>query len=76
MSTSQLKKQAKHVIDGLSDAQLRVATEFLAFVQTRELDPATLELLSVPGFKGSFERGVREVKAGKTRPWREVKAKV
>ena len=43
MSTAQLRQQAKAVIDDLSKDQLRVASEFLAFVKSRELDAATLE---------------------------------
>jgi hypothetical protein len=76
MSTLQLKRQAKKVIDELSDAQLRVASEFLAFVRTRDLDSATLELLTIPGFEQSFARGMRDVKAGRTRSWREVQRNV
>lgn len=71
MSTLQLKRQAKQVIDELSEAQLRVANEFLAFVRTRDVDAATVELLGIPGFKESFARGMRDVKAGRSRPWRE-----
>jgi hypothetical protein len=72
MSTLQLRKQAKALIDGLSGSQLRVASEFLAFVKSRELDAATLELLSIPGFEASYARGARDVKAGRTRPWRQT----
>ena len=64
------------MIDELSVAQLRVVSEFLAFVKARQDDPATLELLSIPGFPASFARGLRDVKAGRTRPWREVRRDV
>jgi hypothetical protein len=79
MSTAQLKRRAKSMIDGLSPAQLRVASEFLAFVQSRgedATDPATRELLAIPGFAASLARGTRDVKAGRTRPWREVRRDV
>jgi hypothetical protein len=66
MSTVQLRQQAKAVIDNLSADQLRVASEFLAFVKSRELDSATLELLSIPGFEASFARGMKDIKAGIT----------
>ena len=72
MSTLQLRRKAKAVIDDLSTAQLRVASEFLAFVKSRELDSATLELLSIPGFQASFLQGMNDIKAGRTKPWREV----
>jgi hypothetical protein len=45
MSTAQLRQQGKALIDSLSAPQLRVASEFLAFVKSRDLDPAALELL-------------------------------
>ena len=76
MSTLQLRKRAKSLIDGMSDAQLRVASEFLAFVKSREPDAATLELLSIPGFPASYDRGTRDIAAGRTRPWREVRRDV
>ena len=73
MSAAQLREQAKAVIDDLSLDQLRVASEFLAFVKSRELDPATLELLSMPGFEASFARGVKDIRSGRTKSWRKVR---
>ena len=64
------------MIDDLSTAQLRVASEFLAFVKSRELDAATRELLAMPGFAESFARGAKDVKAGRTRPWRTARRDV
>ena len=76
MSTAALKREAKALIDAMSPAQLRVASEFLAFVKARELDAATLELLSSPGFEASFARGMRDVKAGRTTNWRKARSDV
>jgi hypothetical protein len=76
MSTLTLRREAKALIDTMSPAQLRAASEFLAFVKSRELDSATLELLAIPGFTASFARGMKDIKAGRTRPWREVRADV
>ncbi len=76
MSTIQLRQQAKALIDDLSTTQLRVASEFLAFVKSRELDSATLELLSIPGFEASFARGMKDIKAGRTKDWRKVRSDV
>ncbi len=61
------------MIDTLSDTQLRVASEFLAFVKARESDDATLELLSIPGFESSYARGMKDIKAGRATPWRRVR---
>ena len=76
MSAVQLRQQAKALIDDLSTTQLCVAAEFLAFVKSRDLDSATLELLSVPGFEASFDRGMKDIKTGRTKPWREVRSDV
>ncbi len=76
MSTSELRQQAKALIDDLSISQLRVASEFLAFVKSRELDAATLELLAIPGFEKSFAKGIKNIKAGRTKPWRKVRSEV
>jgi hypothetical protein len=76
MSTVELRQQAKAVIDNLSTDQLRVASVFLEFVKSRELDSATLELLSIPGFQASFARGMKDIKAGRTRPWRKARSDV
>jgi hypothetical protein len=76
MSTLALKREAKALIDAMSPAQLRVTSEFLAFVKSRELDSATMELLGIPGFETSFARGMKDIKAGRTKPWREVRSDV
>ena len=57
MSTLLLKREAKALIDTMSPAQLKAASEFLAFIKSRELDPATQELFGIPGFKASYARG-------------------
>jgi len=52
------------MIDALSGARLRAASEFLAFVKNRGTDAATLELLTIPGFEKSFARGMRDMQGG------------
>ena len=76
MGIVKLRKEAKALIDVMSGAQLRVASEFLAFVKARETDAATLELLTIPGFEASYARGMRDIKAGRTKPWRKVRSDV
>ena len=70
MSTTELRREAKAVIDRLSGTRLKVVSEFLAFVNDRETDAATVELLSLPGFEKSFLQGMSDIKAGRTRAWR------
>jgi hypothetical protein len=73
MSTAELRREARSLIETMSGAQLRVAAEFLAFVKDRRADAATLELLRIPGFEASYARGLRDLAAGRTRPWRKVR---
>jgi hypothetical protein len=76
MSTVQLRREAKALIDAMSGPQLRVASEFLAIVKSRRADAATLELLMIPGFARSYARGLGNIKAGRTKPWRQVRRRV
>ena len=76
MSTVALRRQAKAIIDEMSPPQLRVASEFLAFVRSRSTDAATRELLSIRGFESSFARGVQDIKSGRTKAWRRVRGDV
>lgn len=72
MTTVERRRQAKALIDVMSGAQLRTALEFLAFVKDGRMDAATLELLTIPGFAASYARGMRDIKGGRTKPWRRL----
>jgi hypothetical protein len=76
MSSGTLRQKAKALIDDLSVPQLRIASEFLAFVKSREADRATLELLSIPGFDAAYVRGLKDIKAGRSGPWRKFRTDV
>jgi hypothetical protein len=76
MSTMEMRKNAKALIDQMSGVELRVASEFLAFVKRRRMDAATLELLEIAGFEESYRRGMRDIKAGRAVEWREVRKEV
>jgi hypothetical protein len=76
MSTIELRHHAKALIDTMSTRQLKAASEFLAFIKSRHADSATLELLSIPGFEASYTRGIRDIKSGRTKPWRMVRSDV
>jgi hypothetical protein len=76
MSTLELREEAKAMIDVMSGKRLRVASELLAFIKDRPTDAATLELLTIPGFAAAYARGMRDIKAGRTKPWRKVRSDV
>ena len=48
----------------LSPDRLRVADDFLAYLEEREENEATQELLSIEGFDQAFRRAVQQVEAG------------
>lgn len=76
MTTIQLRKQVAQRIRRLSPERLKVADAFLAFLQDRENNAATAELLSIPGFKASLRRGLKQVAAGKMVPFAKVRRDV
>jgi len=49
VSASELRRRLKERVDGLSVKRLRVADEFLAYLEQRESIEATEELLRIPG---------------------------
>ena len=71
-----MRQDAKALIDSMSEAQLRVVSEFLAFIRDHEASAATQELLDAPGFKASYARGRRDIKTGCTKTWRKVRTDV
>jgi hypothetical protein len=63
MSTLELRRRVKQTIDRLSAPKLKAADRLLR--QLRDEDAATTELLSIPGFLGSFQRGMKDVAGGR-----------
>ncbi len=65
VTTGELRRQAKRRIQGMSEERLRVADDFLAYLEEREGDEATEELLRIPGFIERFKRAQSEIADGK-----------
>jgi len=59
-----LLETAENRLRRLSLARLRVAADFLAYLEEREESDATEELLSIPGFTGAFDCAVLQVNTG------------
>lgn len=55
---------ARERLERLSQARLRVASDFLAYLDEREQSEATEELLRIPGFEDAFRRAVRQAEEG------------
>jgi len=77
MTTVQLRKRVEARVRGLSPRGLKVADDFLAYLEDREEDnAATRELLAIPGFQRRIERAMKRVAAGKTVPLAKVRRNV
>jgi len=64
MSTAELLQRAKHRLDMLTPERLRLAEDFLAYLEEREEDEATAELLAIPGFTEALQEAEADVTAG------------
>jgi hypothetical protein len=75
MSATDTRRAAKRRIDSLSADRLRVADDFLAYLQERESNEATEELLSIPGFIERLEKAEKQIEAGKVTPVGKLRRK-
>ena len=66
--TRDLLDRAKRRLDSLSRERLRAAEDFLAYLEERETDEATDEILRLPGLVAALERAEREVAEGPLTP--------
>lgn len=73
MTARELRRELKRRIDRLSEERLAVADDFLAYVEERESDDATAELLRIPGLLDELKEAERDIAEGKTASWREVR---
>jgi hypothetical protein len=77
MSTSHdLRQTAKETIEGLSPQRLKVAAEFLQYLEQRASDEATAELLATPGLLSGLDRAEKDRKSGKGKNWRGIRKDV
>ena len=74
MSAKELRRRISRRIRALSEDRLRVADDFLAYLQDRQDSPETRELLALPGFRSALRRAERQADAGETVPRSNVKA--
>ncbi|MGJ3247735.1 MAG: hypothetical protein ACFE0I_16870 [Elainellaceae cyanobacterium] len=76
MNTVQLRQQINQYLDQLSGDRLQTAADLLAYLVDQESEEATQELLDIPGFVESFERGKKDITEGRIAPWRAVRSDV
>ena len=73
MSTTELRRRVKQTVDALSGEKLKTADRLLR--RLRDEDAATTELLRIPGFLESFQRGLKDVAAGSVTPVDKLRRK-
>ncbi|NMG11789.1 hypothetical protein [Brasilonema sp. UFV-L1] len=57
MNNTTIREKINQYLDGLSSERLELVADFLAYLAEKESEDATQELLDIPGFIESFERG-------------------
>ncbi|MGA9350874.1 MAG: hypothetical protein WBW48_19010 [Anaerolineae bacterium] len=76
VSISVTLTEAERRLRGLSPERLRVANDFLAYLQEREENEATAELLSIPGFEAAFQRAVQQAESGEVVRFEDIRRDV
>ena len=61
---TEMLEEARQRLERLSRDRLKVASDFLAYLDEREQSEATEELMRIPGFEDAFQRAVRQVEEG------------
>jgi len=72
----QLLEEAERRLRSLSLERLRVANDFLTYLEEREESQATADLLSIPGFEAAFKRAVQQADAGDVVRFEDVRRDV
>ncbi|MEH2236155.1 hypothetical protein [Nostoc sp.] len=76
MNNTEVRQQINQYLDGLSSERLELVAEFLAYLADKESEDATQELLDIPGFIESFERGKKDIAEGRVKNWRTIRSDV
>jgi len=73
---SALLEEAERRLRMLSLERLRVASDFLAYLEERESSEATQELLNIPGFEEAFRRAVQQAELGQVVRFEDIRRDV
>ncbi len=68
-----LLQAAEQRLRHLSLDRLHVALDFLAYLEQKEEDEATEELLGIPGLTEEFHAAVQEAAAGEVIPFSQIR---
>ena len=73
MTTTEIREDAIQRINQLPASKLKVAVEFLAFLEERGDDSATKELMRIPGLARDVRSARKQIETGKGTNWRDVR---
>jgi len=76
MNSTEIRQQIDLYLEQLSSDRLQLVAEFLAYLADKESEEATQELLDIPGFIESFERGKKDIAEGRLANWRTIRSDV
>jgi hypothetical protein len=76
MTTTELRQLAKETLENLPPSQLKVAAEFLRYLDERASDEATEELPKIPGLLEDLREAEQDISEGRTVNWRELRRDV
>jgi hypothetical protein len=76
MTVEELRRRVIRRVKTLSQDRLRVADDFMAYLEDRQDNAATRELLAIPGLTKAIERAERDIAAGKGVPFSKVRRNV
>ena len=74
MSTTELRRRAKKLIDTLPPAHVRIANSFLTYLDGQPVDDADLQ--KIVRMEHRLARSERDIRAGRTVNWRKVRRDV
>ena len=76
MTEQKILAEAEQRLKTLSPERLRTANDFLAYLQEREENEATAELLRISGFQEVFQKALVQVKEGDVVRFDDVRSDV
>ena len=71
----EIRQTIEDYLSQLSLERLNVIADILAYLAHKESEEATQELLNIPGFVESFERGKKDLAEGRVTPVEQLKRK-
>ncbi|MBW4596333.1 MAG: hypothetical protein KME46_26370 [Brasilonema angustatum HA4187-MV1] len=76
MNNTTIREKINQYLDALSSERLELVADFLAYLADKKTEDATQELLDIPGFIESFERGKKDVAESRVKNWRTIRSEL